>query len=229
MHLLGCPMAGFLLDRKSILTPEDVYNRKEKNKGSASSICKMCFSVTKSCATSPRQLSTYCLPQWGKTSLMRSLKNDNSFPKAQNWNSSSSSSAAWTRMLVTIRAFRGRKGELTAKNLGPMGAGGTVQRLLLETSFSQPALCVLAASSGFWRYSRNSSVCLIADIQIRSLSEREGRGEDRLLPQWSEAEALLHAFWDRHSKVPGQVICCPWDQTIFDSDSFVFWDRACGH
>lgn len=90
-----------------------------------------------------------------------------------------------------------------------MGADGTVQSLLLETSLSQPALCVLPALSVFLRYSRNSFVCLIADIQIRSLSEREGRGEDRLLPQWSEAEALLHAFWDWHSKVPGQVICCP--------------------
>lgn len=88
-------------------------NRKEKNKGSASTICKTCFSATKSCATSPRHLSTFCLPQWGKISPMMSLKKDkeNSFPKAQKWNSSSSSSAAWTRVLVTILTFRGQEGK----------------------------------------------------------------------------------------------------------------------
>lgn len=32
MHLLGCPMAGILLERKSILTPEDVIIGKRKTK-----------------------------------------------------------------------------------------------------------------------------------------------------------------------------------------------------
>lgn len=123
----GAPTAGFLLySRQPVLTPGDAMIGKKKDKVSASTICKTCFSITKKCAASPRQHSTYCLPQWrkhhhygvGGGGFEEDKSEDNIFPKAQN--EKSSSFAAWTRTQAILLILRGqkRKGELSAKNLG---------------------------------------------------------------------------------------------------------------